>query len=76
MCYSAEKQALEQARFIQRQDEDQEADAEEDDDDEEEDHDGDKDEVWRKRRGSPEGRPEPEDALRKRVVGSHEEEDT
>ncbi|XP_013887254.1 thioredoxin-related transmembrane protein 1 [Austrofundulus limnaeus] len=74
--YYQKKQALEQARFIQRQDEDQEADAEEDDDDEEEDHDGDKDEVWRKRRGSPEGRPEPEDALRKRVVGSREEEDT
>ncbi|XP_037550568.1 thioredoxin-related transmembrane protein 1 [Nematolebias whitei] len=73
--YYQKKQAMEQARFIQRQDEDQEADAEEDDDDEEDDRDGEKD-VWRKRRGSPEGRPEPEEALRKRVVGSREEEDS
>ncbi|XP_017266610.1 thioredoxin-related transmembrane protein 1 [Kryptolebias marmoratus] len=74
--YYQKKQAMEQARFIQRQDEDQEADGEDDDDDDEDYRDGEKDEVWRKRIGSPEGRPEPEEALRKRVVGNREEEDT
>uniref|UniRef100_A0A1A8RBR9 Thioredoxin-related transmembrane protein 1 n=1 Tax=Nothobranchius rachovii TaxID=451742 RepID=A0A1A8RBR9_9TELE len=81
--YYQKKQVMEQARFIQRQDEDQEADGEEDDDDDdddEEEHDGEKNDVWRKRRGSPEGRPEPkeqgyaDEALRKRMVGSREEE--
>uniref|UniRef100_A0A3P8SQP3 Thioredoxin-related transmembrane protein 1 n=1 Tax=Amphiprion percula TaxID=161767 RepID=A0A3P8SQP3_AMPPE len=58
--------------------EDHEADGEEDDDEEEEDDDSD---VWRRRRGSPEGRPEPkgqafpDEALRKRVVGNREEEE-
>ncbi|MEQ2255533.1 hypothetical protein ILYODFUR_014871 [Ilyodon furcidens] len=76
--YYQKKQAMEQARLIQNQDEDQEADGEEDDeDDEDEDQDG----VWRKRRGSPEGRPEPkgqgypDEALRKRVVGNREEDE-
>lgn len=72
---------MDQARLIQQQEDATEADGEEDDEEEEEeDHD-----VWRKRRGSPEGRPEPrgqafpDDALRKRVVGNRgeeEEEDT
>lgn len=70
---------MEQERFIQHQEDEHEADGEEDDDDEEEE--GDDDDVWRKRRGSPEGRPEPkgqgfsDEALRKRVVGKREEED-
>lgn len=74
---SAEKQTMEQARLIQE--DDHEADGEEDDDEEEEEED--QDEVWRRRRGSPEGRPEPkgqgfsDEALRKRVVGQREEED-
>lgn len=72
---------MEQARLIQQQDEAQEADGEEDDDDEEEDEDGDKDEVWRKRRGSPEGRSETksqsflDEALRKRAVGGRGEQE-
>ncbi|KAM9709002.1 thioredoxin-related transmembrane protein 1 [Menidia menidia] len=82
--YYQKKQAMDQARFIQQQDEAQEADGEEDDDEEEEEEeeeDGDKDEVWRRRRGSPEGRPEPkgqgyaDEALRKRVVSRREEEE-
>lgn len=73
---------MDQARLIQQQEDAIEADGEEDDEEEEEE---DHDEVWRKRRGSPEGRPEPrgqafpDDALRKRVVGNRgeeEEEDT
>lgn len=73
---------MDQARLIQQQEDAIEADGEEDDEEEEEE---DHDEVWRKRRGSPEGRPEPrgqafpDDALRKRVVGNQgeeEEEDT
>lgn len=77
--YYQKKQAMEQARLIQQQDEDHEADGEEDDDDE--DYEEDKHEVWRKRRESPEGRPEPkgqgypDEALRKRVVGNCEEEE-
>uniref|UniRef100_A0A3Q1CT72 Thioredoxin-related transmembrane protein 1 n=2 Tax=Amphiprion ocellaris TaxID=80972 RepID=A0A3Q1CT72_AMPOC len=76
--YYQKKQTMEQARLIQQQDEDHEADGEEDDDEEEEDDDSD---VWRRRRGSPEGRPEPkgqafpDEALRKRVVGNREEEE-
>ncbi|XP_072222182.1 thioredoxin-related transmembrane protein 1 [Leuresthes tenuis] len=75
--YYQKKQAMEQARLIQQQDEAQEADGEEEEDEEEEEE----DEVWRKRRGSPEGRPEPkglgypDEALRKRVVGNRKEEE-
>lgn len=70
---------MQQARLLQRQEEEHEADGEEDDDEEEED--GDQYDVWRRRRGSPEGRPEPkapgfnDEALRKRVVGNREEEE-
>ncbi|XP_035760282.1 thioredoxin-related transmembrane protein 1-like [Neolamprologus brichardi] len=80
--YYQKKQTMDQARLIQQQEDAIEADGEEDDEEEEEE---DHDEVWRKRRGSPEGRPEPrgqafpDDALRKRVVGNQgeeEEEDT
>ncbi|XP_005946118.1 thioredoxin-related transmembrane protein 1 isoform X1 [Simochromis diagramma] len=80
--YYPKKQTMDQARLIQQQEDAIEADGEEDDEEEEEE---DHDEVWRKRRGSPEGRPEPrgqafpDDALRKRVVGNRgeeEEEDT
>ncbi|XP_028251756.1 thioredoxin-related transmembrane protein 1 [Parambassis ranga] len=75
--YYQKKQTMEQARLIQE--DDHEADGEEDDDEEEEEED--QDEVWRRRRGSPEGRPEPkgqgfsDEALRKRVVGHREEEE-
>ncbi|XP_041668564.1 thioredoxin-related transmembrane protein 1 [Cheilinus undulatus] len=77
--YYQKKQTMDQARLIQRQEDEHEADGEEDDDEEEE-EDEDSD-VWRRRRGSPEGRPEPkgqgfsDEALRKRVVGNREEED-
>lgn len=77
--YYQKKQTMEQARLIQRQEDEHEADGEEDDDEEEE-EDEDSD-VWRRRRGSPEGRPEPkgqgfsDEALRKRVVGKREEDD-
>lgn len=80
-CYSTEKQTLEQARLLHRQEDEHEADGEEDDDEEEEEEDGDQEVVWRRRRGSPEGRPEPkgqgfsDEALRKRVVGNREAED-
>ncbi|KAM9355521.1 thioredoxin-related transmembrane protein 1 [Pholidichthys leucotaenia] len=80
--YYQKKQTMEQARLIQQQDDAHEADGEEDDDEEEEEEEGDQDdEVWRKRRGSPEGHPEPkgrvfpDEALRKRVVGNREEEE-
>ncbi|XP_039992816.1 thioredoxin-related transmembrane protein 1 [Xiphias gladius] len=79
--YYQKKQAMEQARLIQQQEDEHEADGEEDDDEEEEEEDGDQDDVWRRRRGSPEGRPEPkgqgfsDEALRKRVVCSREEEE-
>ncbi len=75
-CLSAEKQTMQQGRLLRQEDE-HEADGEEDDDEEEDEQ----DDVWRRRRGSPEGRPEPkgqgfsDEALRKRVVGSREEED-
>ncbi|KAG7229137.1 hypothetical protein INR49_013080 [Caranx melampygus] len=75
------KQTMDQARLIQHQEDEHEADGEEDDDEEEEEEDGDQDDVWRRRRGSPEGRPEPkghglsDEALRKRVVRSREEEE-
>ncbi|KAL7380877.1 hypothetical protein ABVT39_025480 [Epinephelus coioides] len=78
--YYQKKQTMEQARLIQRQEDEHEADGEEDDD--EDDEDEDQDEVWRRRRrGSPEGRPEPkgqglsDETLRKRAVGNREEED-
>lgn len=80
-CVSAEKQAMDQARLIQHQEDEHEADGEEDDDEEEEEEDGDQDDVWRRRRGSPEGRPEPkghgfsDEALRKRVARSRAEEE-
>lgn len=76
-CYPAEKQTMDQARLIQQQEDDQEADGEEDDEEEEEDE----DDVWRRRRGSPEGRPEPkgqgfhDEALRKRMVVNREEDE-
>ncbi|XP_028294810.1 thioredoxin-related transmembrane protein 1 [Gouania willdenowi] len=76
--YYQKKQAMDQARLIQQQDEALEADGEEDDDEEDEDE-GEQDDVWR-RRGSPEGHSEPkgqgfnDDVLRKRVVGQCEEE--
>ncbi|XP_022606788.1 thioredoxin-related transmembrane protein 1 isoform X2 [Seriola dumerili] len=79
--YYQKKQTMEQARLIQHQEDEHEADGEEDDDEEEEYEDGDQDDVWRRRRGSPEGRPEPkghgfsDEALRKRVVCSREEEE-
>ncbi|XP_070698796.1 thioredoxin-related transmembrane protein 1 [Pempheris klunzingeri] len=79
--YYQKKQTMEQARLIQRQEDEHEADGEEDDDEDEEEEDGDRDEIWRRRRGSPEGRPEPkgqgfsDEALRKRVVGKREEEE-
>ncbi|XP_051251226.1 thioredoxin-related transmembrane protein 1 [Dicentrarchus labrax] len=77
--YYQKKQSMQQARLLQQQEEEHEADGEEDDD--EEDEDGDQDDVWSRRRGSPEGRPEPkgqgfsDEALRKRVVGNREEEE-
>ncbi|KAF7664821.1 hypothetical protein LDENG_00163960 [Lucifuga dentata] len=77
-----QKKHMEQSRLIHDQEDEHEADGEEDDDEEEEEEDGDQDEVWRRRRrGSPEGRPEPkaqgfsDEALRKRAVGSHAEEE-
>ncbi|XP_026195252.1 thioredoxin-related transmembrane protein 1 [Anabas testudineus] len=79
--YYQKKQTMEQARLMKQQDDAHEADGEEDDDEEDEEEDGDQDEVWRRRRGSPEGRPEPkgqgfpDEALRKRVVCSREEEE-
>ncbi|KAF3700915.1 Thioredoxin-related transmembrane protein 1 [Channa argus] len=79
--YYQKKQSMEQARLIKQQDDEQEADGEEDDDEEEEEEDEDRNEVLSRRRGSPEGRPEPkgqvfsDEALRKRVVTSHEEEE-
>ncbi|KAK5858001.1 hypothetical protein PBY51_011204 [Eleginops maclovinus] len=70
--YYQKKQTLEQARLIQRQEDEHEADGEEDDDEDEEDEE--QDEVWRRRRrGSPEGLPD--EALRKRVVGTREQRD-
>ncbi|XP_041809747.1 thioredoxin-related transmembrane protein 1 [Chelmon rostratus] len=75
--YYQKKQSMQQARLLQRQEDEHEADGEEDDDEEEEEQ----DDVWRRRRGSPEGRPEPkgqgfsDEALRKRVVGNREEEE-
>uniref|UniRef100_UPI0037E9B58B thioredoxin-related transmembrane protein 1 n=1 Tax=Semicossyphus pulcher TaxID=241346 RepID=UPI0037E9B58B len=77
--YYQKKQSMEQARLIQRQEDEHEADGEEDDDEEEEEDDD--SDVWRRRRGSPEGRPEPkgqafsDEALRKRVVANREAED-
>ncbi|XP_053701289.1 thioredoxin-related transmembrane protein 1 [Synchiropus splendidus] len=69
--HQKKQQTLEQARLIQEQED--EADGEEDDDEEDE-EDEDQDDVWRRRRGSPEGRPEPkrflDDSLRKRMVAS------
>ncbi|GAA6223242.1 thioredoxin-related transmembrane protein 1 [Lates japonicus] len=79
--YYQKKQTMEQARLIQQQEDEHEADGEEDDDEDEEEEDRDRDEVWRRRRGSPEGRPEPkgqgfsDEALRKRVLRSREEEE-
>ncbi|XP_044022412.1 thioredoxin-related transmembrane protein 1 [Siniperca chuatsi] len=79
--YYQKKQTMQQARLLQRQEDEHEADGEEDDDEEEEEQDGDQDDVWSRRRGSPEGRPEPkgqalsDEALRKRVVGNREEVD-
>ncbi|XP_047467616.1 thioredoxin-related transmembrane protein 1 [Mugil cephalus] len=75
--YYQKKQSMDQARLLQQQEEDQEADGEEDDEEEEEDE----DDVWRRRRGSPEGRPEPkgqgfsDEALRKRMVVNREEDE-
>ncbi|XP_068608235.1 thioredoxin-related transmembrane protein 1 [Brachionichthys hirsutus] len=75
--YLQKKHAMQQARLLQQQEDEGEADGEEDDDDDEEEQ----DEVWRRRRGSPEGRPEPrgqgfsDEALRRRVVGNREEEE-
>ncbi|TKS87047.1 Thioredoxin-related transmembrane protein 1 [Collichthys lucidus] len=77
--YYQKKQTMQQARLLQRQEEEHEADGEEDDDEEEDD--GDQYDVSWRRRGSPEGRPEPkapgfsDEALRKRVVGNREEEE-
>ncbi|KAM3595454.1 uncharacterized protein V6R79_023641 [Siganus canaliculatus] len=72
--YYQKKQAMQQARLLQ-QDDEHEADGEEDDDEEEDEQ----DDVWRRRRGSPEGRPEPkgfsDEALRKRVVKNRSMED-
>ncbi|XP_076013788.1 thioredoxin-related transmembrane protein 1 [Genypterus blacodes] len=80
--YYQKKHATEQSRLIQEQEDEHEADAEEDDEEEEEEEDRDQEEVWRRRRrGSPEGRPEPrghglpDEALRKRVLGNREEEE-
>ncbi|XP_029349736.1 thioredoxin-related transmembrane protein 1 [Echeneis naucrates] len=79
--YYQKKQTMEQVRLIRHQEDEHEADGEEDDDEEEEEDDADQDEVWSRRRGSPEGRPEPkgqafsDEALRKRVVFSREEEE-
>ncbi|XP_014887180.1 thioredoxin-related transmembrane protein 1 [Poecilia latipinna] len=70
--YYQKKQSMEQSRLIQNQDEDQEADGEEDDDEEEED---DQDGAWRRQRESPEGQGYPDEALRKRVVASREEDE-
>uniref|UniRef100_A0A3Q3L7E1 Thioredoxin-related transmembrane protein 1 n=1 Tax=Labrus bergylta TaxID=56723 RepID=A0A3Q3L7E1_9LABR len=77
--YYQKKQTMEQARLFQRQEAEHEADGEEDDDEEEEEDDD--SDVWRTRRGSPEGRPESkgqgfsDEALRKRVVGNREDDD-
>lgn len=79
--YYQKRQTMEQARLIQRQEDEHEADGEEDDDEDEEDEDRGRGGPWRERRGSPEGRPEPkgqgfsDEALRKRVVCSREEEE-
>ncbi|KAM8737280.1 thioredoxin-related transmembrane protein 1 isoform 1-T1 [Acanthopagrus schlegelii] len=75
--YYQKKQSLQQARLLQQQEDEHEADGEEDDDEEEDEQ----EDVWRRRRGSPEGRPEPkghgfsDEALRKRVVGNRDDED-
>lgn len=71
----AEKQYSQQARLLQQEDE-LEADGEEDDDEDDE-----QDDSWSRRRGAPEGRPEPkgqnlsDEALRRRVVGTREEDE-
>lgn len=71
----AEKQYFQQARLLQ-QEEELEADGEDDDDEDEE-----QDDSWSRRRGAPEGRPEPkgqnfsDEALRRRVVGTLEEDE-
>ncbi|XP_061700358.1 thioredoxin-related transmembrane protein 1 [Syngnathoides biaculeatus] len=74
--YYQKKQTADQARLLQRQreEEDREADGEEDDDEEEEEEEED-DEAWRTRQ--PHGAsPEPkEPGVRKRAVGTREEED-
>ncbi|KAM9341600.1 thioredoxin-related transmembrane protein 1 [Symphorus nematophorus] len=75
--YYQKKQTMQQARLLQQQEDEHEADGEEDDDEEEDEQ----DDVWRRRRGSPEGRPEPkgqafsDENLRKRAVGNREEEE-
>lgn len=72
----AEKQYSQQAWLLQQQEEELEADGEDDDDEDEE-----QDDSWSRRRGAPEGRPEPkgqnfsDEALRRRVVGTLEEDE-
>lgn len=72
---AAEKQYSQQARLLE-QEEELEADGEEDDDEDDE-----QDDSWSRRRGAPEGRPEPkgqnfsDEALRRRVVGSREDDE-
>ncbi|KAG7509700.1 thioredoxin-related transmembrane protein 1 [Solea senegalensis] len=80
--YYQKKQTMEQARLIHQQEDAHEADGEEEEDDEDDEEDGDQGDVWRRRRrGSPEGRPEPrgqglpDEALRKRVVRTREEQE-
>ncbi|TWW71754.1 Thioredoxin-related transmembrane protein 1 [Takifugu flavidus] len=73
--YDLKKQYSQQARLLQQEDE-LEADGEEDDDEDDE-----QDDSWSRRRGAPEGRPEPkgqnlsDEALRRRVVGTREEDE-
>ncbi|XP_011613048.1 thioredoxin-related transmembrane protein 1 [Takifugu rubripes] len=73
--YHQKKQYSQQARLLQQEDE-LEADGEEDDDEDDE-----QDDSWSRRRGAPEGRPEPkgqnlsDEALRRRVVGTREEDE-
>ncbi|KAG9336725.1 hypothetical protein JZ751_003073 [Albula glossodonta] len=77
--YYQKKQALKQAQMMKQLEVEHEADAEEEDEEEEEEEEREREELWR--RGVPEGRPEPrtvdlqEETLRRRVVGTPEEEE-
>ena len=73
------KQLSEQARLRHQIEDEQMADVEEDDeeDEDEEDESGSREDLWRKGRGSPEGRPDTfgDEALRRRVLAARQEEE-